>query len=108
MEWKLIFTKTTILANNFGDCQDRQSSQLQLEWYEVAQSVKIPVIGMGGITNGDDAVEFMLAGATAIMVGTANFVNPTACVDVLEGIQNYLSMYGINDVNDIIGILELN
>ena len=59
-------------------------------------------------TTGDDAVEFMLAGATAVMVGTANFVNPTACIDVVKGIQNYLGMYNLEDVNAIIGKLQLN
>jgi len=104
-----IHRKRPILANNFGGLSGPAVKPIALRMvYEVSKAVKVPVIGMGGITTGDDAVEFMLAGATAIMVGTANFVNPTACVEVEKGIENYLSMYNINDVNDIIGILELN
>ncbi len=104
-----IHRKRPILANNFGGLSGPAVKPVALRMvYEVSKVVKVPVIGMGGITTGDDAVEFMLAGATAVMVGTANFVNPTACVDVVKGIQNYLSMYNINDVNDIIGMLELN
>jgi dihydroorotate dehydrogenase (NAD+) catalytic subunit len=58
---------------------------------------------MGGITTGADAIEFLLAGATAIAVGTANFVNPQATMEVLEGIEEYLTRHGIDDVNDIVG-----
>ena len=104
-----IHRKRPILANNFGGLSGPAVKPIALRMvYEVSNAVKLPVIGMGGITTGDDAVEFMLAGATAVMVGTANFVNPTACVDVVKDIQNYLSMYNINDVNDIIGMLKLN
>jgi len=76
--------------------------------YEVAHTVKIPVIGMGGISTGEDAVEFLLAGASAVMVGTMNFVTPTACIDVVKGIEKYLVQYNISSVMDIIGTLELN
>ncbi|WP_027621335.1 dihydroorotate dehydrogenase [Acetivibrio clariflavus] len=104
-----IHKRRPILANNFGGLSGPAVKPIAVRMvYEVSQVVKIPVIGMGGITTGDDAIEFMLAGASAVMVGTANFVNPNACVDVLEGIQNYLRIYGIKDVNDIIGMLELN
>lgn len=78
---------------------------LRMVW-QVANAVSIPVLGMGGISNGTDAVEFMLAGATAVAVGTANFANPTATVDVVDGIIDYCEQYGVNDVNDLIGALE--
>lgn len=104
-----IHRRRPILANNFGGLSGPAVKPIALRMvYEVSKAVKLPVIGMGGITTGDDAVEFMLAGATAVMIGTANFVNPTACVDAVKDIQNYLSMYNINDVNDIIGMLKLN
>ena len=61
---------------------------------------------MGGIATGTDAVEFMLAGATAVAVGTANFANPFATVDVIDGIADYCERYGVDDVNDLIGALE--
>ena len=78
---------------------------LRMVW-QVAQAVKVPVLGMGGISTGEDAVEFMLAGATAVAVGTANFANPCATVDVIDGIIDYCEEQGVSDVNELIGALE--
>lgn len=78
---------------------------LRMVW-QVAQAVSVPVLGMGGISTGEDAVEFMLAGATAVAVGTANFVNPTATVDVIDGIIDYCESQGVKDVNELIGALQ--
>ena len=78
---------------------------LRMVW-QVAQAVKVPVLGMGGIATGTDAVEFMLAGATAVAVGTANFANPCATVDVVDGIIDYCEEQGVSDVNELIGALE--
>jgi dihydroorotate dehydrogenase (NAD+) catalytic subunit len=78
---------------------------LRMVW-ECSRSVSVPILGMGGISNGTDAVEFMLAGATAVAVGTANFVNPTATVDVIDGIIDYCESAGVKDVNELIGALE--
>lgn len=75
--------------------------------YECSQAVKIPIIGMGGIMNGDDAVEFMLAGASLVMVGTANFVDPTAALKVKNGITDYMRRYGVEDVNELIGAVRI-
>lgn len=72
--------------------------------YQVANAVNLPIIGMGGIQNGEDAVEFLMAGATAVSVGTANFMNPTATIDTVKGIEKYMQQYGIDDVNQIIGM----
>lgn len=72
--------------------------------YQVANAVKLPIIGMGGIQNGEDAVEFLMAGATAVSVGTANFMNPTATIDTVKGIEKYMQQYGIDDVNQLIGM----
>jgi dihydroorotate dehydrogenase (NAD+) catalytic subunit len=71
--------------------------------WQVAQAVKLPILGMGGIMDADDAIEFILAGATAVAVGTANFVNPRATMDILEGIQKYMENYGVKDINELIG-----
>ncbi len=77
---------------------------LRMVW-ECFHSVKIPLLGMGGIASGEDAVEFLLAGATAIAVGTANFMNPTATTEVIEGIARYCEDNGVDDVNELIGAL---
>lgn len=79
---------------------------LRMVW-QVAKAVKIPVIGLGGIMNWRDAVEFMLAGATAIQIGTANFIDPAIAVKVAEGINDYLERHGYSSVRDIIGALEV-
>lgn len=78
---------------------------LRMVW-QCSKAVSVPILGMGGVTTGTDAVEFMLAGATAVAVGTANFMNPQATVDVIDGIIDYCEEQGINDVNDLIGALE--
>ena len=74
--------------------------------YQVCNAVNLPVIGMGGICNGDDAMEFILAGASAVSIGTANFTNPRATLDTIEGIKNYMSKYNIDDINDLIGAVK--
>ena len=79
---------------------------LRMVW-QVAKAVKIPVVGLGGIMNWKDAVEFLLAGATAIQIGTANFINPAITVKVAEGINDYLDRHGYSSVRDIIGALEV-
>ena len=65
--------------------------------------MKLPIIGMGGICNGEDALEFILAGATAVAVGTANFHNPYATVETVEGIRRYMEKYGVKDIKELIG-----
>ena len=74
--------------------------------YQVANAVNVPIIGMGGIATWEDAIEFILAGATAVSVGTANFYNPTATVEIVNGIEEYMKQYGIEDINDLIGVVE--
>jgi len=74
--------------------------------WQVYREVKLPIIGMGGITTAEDAIEFILAGATAVAVGTANFVNPRATMDVLEGIENYLCENGIEDISELTGLAQ--
>ena len=74
--------------------------------YQAARAVKLPIIGMGGIANGADALEFILAGASAVAVGTANFRNPRATLDTVEGIRNYMERHGIEDVKELVGSVE--
>ncbi|MFZ4400056.1 MAG: dihydroorotate dehydrogenase [Bacteroidales bacterium] len=77
---------------------------LRMVW-QVAKAVKIPVIGLGGIMSAADAIEFMLAGATAVQVGTANFIDPVVCVKIIDGIDDYLKRHKIKDVNELIGLI---
>ena len=72
--------------------------------YEVASAVELPVIGCGGITNASDAIEFIMAGASAIQVGTASFTNPRAPFDVLTGIEEFMEKEGVKDISDLIGV----
>ena len=74
--------------------------------YQVANAVNIPIIGMGGIANAEDALEFMLAGATAVSIGAMNFVNPYTTVETVDGIEAYMKRYGIEDINTLIGAVK--
>ena len=95
---------STITGGLSGACV--KPVALRMVW-QVANAVKIPVIGLGGISSATDAVEFLLAGATAIQIGTANFIDPTLTVKVAEGIEDYLKRHNFNSVKDIIGALEV-
>ena len=75
--------------------------------YDVAHAVKIPVIGLGGISSAADAIEFLMCGATAIQIGTANFVDPTVTIKVIEGLDSWLDAHGCQSVHEIIGALEV-
>jgi dihydroorotate dehydrogenase (NAD+) catalytic subunit len=79
---------------------------LRMVW-QVSKAVKLPIIGMGGIMNATDAIEFILAGASAIQIGTANFIDPQITVKVIEGINAYLERHSINSITDIIGELQM-
>jgi dihydroorotate dehydrogenase (NAD+) catalytic subunit len=78
---------------------------LRMVW-QVARAVKIPVIGMGGIMTSSDAIEFLLAGASAVQIGTASFIDPQASVKILEGIENFMLRKGFSDLNEIIGLID--
>ncbi|MEA3448776.1 MAG: dihydroorotate dehydrogenase [Bacteroidota bacterium] len=79
---------------------------LRMVW-QVSQAVKIPVVGLGGIMNAEDAIEFMLAGASAVQVGTANFIDPQATEKIITGIEDYMKRHGINDVTELTGALKV-
>ncbi|MDI6742012.1 MAG: dihydroorotate dehydrogenase, partial [Smithella sp.] len=78
---------------------------LRMVW-QVVQSVSIPVIGMGGIMTAEDALEFMMVGAKAVQIGTANFINPLATMEIIEGLHQYLAAHKIKNINDIIGSFQ--
>ncbi len=96
-----------VLANKTGGMSGPAVHPIAVRMvYQCAQAISIPIIGMGGISTWEDAVEMMLAGATAISVGTANFYNPTATTDICTGIEDYMSRKGIEDINSIIGAVK--
>ena len=101
-----IYRKKFVLANKTGGLSGPAVKPVAVRMvYQAAQAVKIPIIGMGGIATAEDAVEFLLAGATAVAVGAMNFVNPYATVEVIEGIEAYMKQTGVDDVNALIGAI---
>lgn len=95
------------LANRTGGMSGPAVKPVALRMvYQTAQAVKIPVIGMGGIATAEDALEFMLAGATAVSVGAMNFVNPYATVEIVEGIEEYMRQNGVEDIRELIGAVR--
>ncbi|SNS10600.1 dihydroorotate dehydrogenase (NAD+) catalytic subunit [Anaerovirgula multivorans] len=101
-----IHKRKPVLANIVGGLSGPAIKPVAVRMvYQVAHAVKLPIIGMGGIMLGEDAIEFILAGATAIAVGTANFMNPRATIDVLEGMEGYMKQYGYQEMKEIRGKL---
>ena len=102
-----IHKKRFVLANKTGGMSGPAIKPVAVRMvYQTAQSVQIPIIGMGGIGSAEDAIEFLLAGASAVAVGAMNFVNPYATVEVVEGIEAYMKQYDIENVTDLIGAVE--
>ncbi|MCF0131470.1 MAG: dihydroorotate dehydrogenase [Pseudobutyrivibrio sp.] len=96
-----------VLANKTGGMSGPAVHPIAVRMvYQCANAVKVPIIGMGGIETWEDAVEMMLAGATAVSVGTANFYNPTATLDILEGMKDYMIRKNIEDINSIVGLVK--
>jgi len=96
-----------ILANVIGGLSGPAIKPIALKLvHDVSNAVKVPVIGMGGIMTANDAIEFMLAGASAVQIGTANFINPTAPIDILNGIRNYMVENNIANIEEIVGKLN--
>jgi dihydroorotate dehydrogenase (NAD+) catalytic subunit len=99
-----IDTRRPFLSNVIGGLSGPAIKPVAVRMiWQASQAVKIPIIGMGGIQNASDAIEFILAGATAVAVGTANFVNPKATAEIVEGIQKYMRENDIKNINEIIG-----
>ena len=102
-------TRRPVLHNNMGGLSGPCVKPVAVRMvYQVRQAVKLPIIGMGGIATGEDAIEFLLAGANAVAVGTAGIVDPYAWIRVRNGIEQYLDNHGIASVNDIVGMVEMN
>ncbi len=102
-----IHRRKFVLANKTGGLSGPAIKPVAVRMvYQAAHAVKIPVIGMGGIANAEDAIEFLLAGASAVAVGAMNFVNPYTTIEVIEGIEAYMKQYGIENVTDLIGAVE--
>ena len=100
-------TKRPLLANGTGGMSGPAIKPVAVRMvYQVANAVKIPVIGMGGIMTAEDALEFILAGATAVSIGTANFINPDTTIQVIEGIEAYMKKYGVEDIHELIGAVH--
>jgi len=101
--------RAPILANNTGGLSGPAIKPVAVRCvYQIAQSVNIPVMGVGGIMNGEDAIEFMIAGASTISIGAGNFVDPTVAVKTIDGIENYMKKNKIEDLKEIIGSIKMN
>ena len=99
--------RTFAIANKTGGLSGPAVHPIAVRMvYQVANAVKLPIIGMGGIQNTEDALELMLAGATAVSVGTANFANPMVTMEIVDGIEQYMQMHGIVDINELIGAVK--
>ena len=102
-----IHKRAFLLANKTGGLSGPAVKPVAVRMvYQVANAVSLPIIGMGGIMTGEDALEFIMAGASAVAVGTANFINPTATHDVEKGIEDYMRKYHVEDINDLIGCIR--
>ena len=98
-----------VLANNTGGLSGPAIKPVAVRMvYQVAQAVNIPILGMGGIVSGEDAIEFMLAGVTAVSIGAGNFIDPYTSVKTIEGIEDYMKKYNVNEINEIIGKVQMN
>ena len=98
-----------IIANNTGGVSGAGVKPIAVRMvYEAAQAVKIPVVGMGGITCAEDAIEFLMAGATAVQVGTANFTNPLVCPKIIEDLNAWCDRHGVQNISELTGVLQLN
>lgn len=99
--------RTFALANKTGGMSGPCLKPVAVRMvYQVARAVKLPIIGMGGICNAEDALEFILAGATAVSIGTANFTNPYATVETVQGIEDYMKKNKLEDIQSLIGVVE--
>ena len=99
--------RTFVLANKTGGMSGPAIHPIAVRMvYQTAQAVNLPLIGMGGIASAEDAIEMILAGATAVSVGTANFVDPRTTIKVVEGIEAYMRKYGVKDINELVGAVH--
>ena len=104
-----INTKRPILANNTGGLSGPAIKPVAVRMvYQVSKAVNIPILGIGGIINGDDAIEFMLAGAKAISIGAGNFIDPYTSIETIRGIEDYMNKNNIENIEDLVGKVQMN
>ena len=102
-----IHRRTFALANRTGGMSGPAVHPVAVRMvYQTAQAVNIPIVGMGGIMNADDAIEMILAGATAVSVGTANFTNPQVTMEIVDGIRDYMERYQVKDIKELVGAVH--
>lgn len=102
-----IHRRTFALANRTGGMSGPAVHPVAVRMvYQTAQAVNIPIVGMGGIMNTDDAIEMILAGATAVSVGTANFTNPQVTMEIVDGIRDYMERYQVKDIKELVGAVH--
>ncbi len=98
-----------VLANNMGGLSGPAVKPVAVRMvYQVSKAVKIPVLGLGGIVNGKDVIEFMLAGATAVSIGTGNFIEPEVSIKAIKEVEEYMKRHNIEDINSLIGSVQMN
>ena len=104
-----IYKRKPVLANNTGGLSGPAIKPVAVRMvYQVSQAVKIPIMGLGGIMTGEDAIEFMLAGAKAVSIGAGNFADPYTSIEVIEGIEEYMKKCNVENIEDIVGKIEMN
>ena len=104
-----IYKRKPVLANNTGGLSGPAIKPVAVRMvYQVSQAVKIPIMGLGGIMTGEDAIEFMLAGAKAVSIGAGNFADPYVSLKVIEGIEEYMKKCNVDNIEDIVGKVEMN
>lgn len=102
-----IYRRSFVLANKTGGMSGPAVKPIAVRMvYQAAQAVKLPIIGMGGISSAEDAVEFLLAGASAVSVGTENFVNPHITAEIVDGIRAYMIRYGVKNITELVGAVR--
>ena len=102
-----IHRRSFVLANKTGGMSGPAIHPVAVRMvYQTAQAVKVPIIGMGGIMNAADAIEMILAGATAVSIGTANFTDPKVSEKVVTGIEEYMRKYGVEDIKELVGAVQ--
>ena len=102
-----IHRQTFAIANKTGGLSGPAIKPVAVRMvYQVANAVSLPIIGMGGIASAEDAIEFLLAGATMVSVGTANFHDPTVTLKIIDGIKAYMQQHGVEDVKELIGLVK--
>lgn len=104
-----VHKRKPVLANNTGGLSGPAIKPVGVRMvYQIAQTVKIPIMGLGGIVTGEDVVEYMLAGAQCVSIGSGNFIAPECAIDAIKGVEEYMKMHNVEDINELIGAVTMN